>query len=379
MGLADLTYEPEKYHSGKDDNLQPLESLDLSKVSDFDELTKAMSLTSFSGRSLGEAVDILCEMVKDNNTFVIGTFAGAMTGAKMGLLICEMIDRGMLQAVVTTGALMSHGLVEGLGMHHFKYRANGVDDKDLLEKGYDRIYDTLELEKNLDEMELLLEPVLNSLNDETISSHELNYHVGKYLHENNPPERKSILKSAFLRSTPVYIPAFSDSVYGMNFSWHNHERKLNDRQAIVYDPFRDLDDLAHRIIKSKKKLGIFTIGGGVPRNWAQEIAPYIYQLYISYGLIKDSNKKNLSYNKEFKKKYIDECKPIRYQYGIRICPEPAHWGGLSGCTYSEGVSWGKFIPESEGGKYAEVYSDATVAWPLILKAAIQRLEKKYGK
>ena len=64
----------------------------------------------------------------------------------------------------------------------------------------------------------------------------------------------------------------------------------------------------------------------------------------------------------------------RYKYAVRICPEPEHWGGLSGCTYSEGVSWGKFVPESEGGRFAEVFADATIAWPLAVRAVIERLE-----
>ena len=64
---------------------------------------------------------------------------------------------------------------------------------------------------------------------------------------------------------------------------------------------------------------------------------------------------------------------VRYKYGVRICPEPVHWGGLSGCTYSEGVSWGKFMPKSDGGMWAEVLCDATVAWPIIVKAVMERL------
>ena len=67
--------------------------------------------------------------------------------------------------------------------------------------------------------------------------------------------------------------------------------------------------------------------------------------------------------------------PPRFTYGIRVCPEPVHWGGLSGCTYSEGVSWGKFIPEKEGGRFAEVFADATVAWPLLVRGVIERLQK----
>ena len=64
----------------------------------------------------------------------------------------------------------------------------------------------------------------------------------------------------------------------------------------------------------------------------------------------------------------------RFEYGIRICPEPVHWGGLSGCTYSEGVSWGKFLPPAKGGRFAEVYSDATLVWPLLMKAVFEELD-----
>ena len=67
------------------------------------------------------------------------------------------------------------------------------------------------------------------------------------------------------------------------------------------------------------------------------------------------------------------CTPPRYTYAVRICPEPAHWGGLSGCTYSEGVSWGKFVPRSEGGRFAEVYADATTVWPLLIKGVLEEL------
>jgi len=68
-----------------------------------------------------------------------------------------------------------------------------------------------------------------------------------------------------------------------------------------------------------------------------------------------------------------ELKAPRYNYGVRICPEPTHWGGLSGCTYSEGVSWGKFVPPDEGGRFAEVYADATTVWPLLTLGVLEEL------
>ena len=82
-----------------------------------------MSHTAFGGRRLGEAADVLEAMVRDPDCFRVVTVSGAMTIAKQGLLLCEMIDRGWVQAVVTTGALMTHGFSEGAGMLHFKHRS----------------------------------------------------------------------------------------------------------------------------------------------------------------------------------------------------------------------------------------------------------------
>ena len=77
----------------------------------------------------------------------------------------------------------------------------------------------------------------------------------------------------------------------------------------------------------------------------------------------------------FRSSRLGTDEPVRrYKYAVRICPEPEHWGGLSGCSYTEGVSWGKFVPESEGGRFAEVFADATIAWPLIFRAVIERLD-----
>ena len=120
-----------------------------------------------------------------------------------------------------------------------------------------------------------------------------------------------------------------------------------------YNPYLDLNSYA-RFALGARRLGIFTIGGGVPRNWAQEVGPYVDVMNHRLGI---------------------DLRPPRFQYAVRICPEPTHWGGLSGCTYSEGVSWGKFVPEAEGGRFAEVYADATTVWPLLIKGVLEELEK----
>ena len=346
------------------DGLEPLRSLDLNKVNSFDDLAKAMSHTAFGGRRLGEAVDVLYNMVTDPDCFVVGTFSGAMTPAKMGLLICDMIDLGMINAVVSTGALMTHGLVEGFGMTHFKYKLGQMPDEELRKRGYDRIYDTLELEKNLDDLEEIVNEAFYTLDPHEITcSHKITRAIGKHL--NKISKGRGILKSAYLKNVPVYIPAFTDSELGLDFGLFNRRQALDKKKLLNYDPFLDLEHFTEIIMK-QKTLGIFTIGGGVPRNWAQQVGPYIdlFTWRITYKSDPDFY---------FKQDGTSHGKS--YKYAVRICPEPVELGGLSGCTYSEGVSWGKFVPPHKGGETAEVMADATIAWPIILKAVMERLKK----
>jgi len=339
-----------KYRTGHDDGLAPLTPLDPSTTDSVDSLVRAMGDTAFGGRRLGEAADVLEAMVRDPNCFRVVTISGAMTIAKQGVLLCEMIDRGWVQAVVTTGALMTHGLSEGAGMLHFKHRPD-MSDEDLYARGYNRVYDTIELEKNLDDVERLLGGAIGDLPSDTVlSSRLICERLGRQLVQEGAG--RAILKSAVERDVPVYVPAFTDSELGLDVAIHNQLRSRNGQAPFTFDPFLDLDDFADRI-RAHETLGIFTIGGGVPRNWAQQVGPYLEILRSRIG--------------------TDE--PVRrYRYAVRICPEPEHWGGLSGCSYSEGVSWGKFVPESEGGRFAEVFADATIAWPLVVRAVIERFE-----
>jgi deoxyhypusine synthase len=339
----------QELHDGVSDCLQPTVPLDLSAVHSVQELLAAMGQTAFGGRLLGEAADVLYSMVTDPDCFVIGTFSGAMTVAKMGLVLCDMIEQNMIHAVVSTGALMAHGLVEASGRRHFKYDP-AMDDTTLYDHGYNRVYDTLELEQNLDDVADIFEQVLADISPaDPLCSYQINRRLGAYLAQQVP--ERGILKSAYARGVPVYVPAFTDSEIGLDFALCNRKRQLMGQARLSYDPFLDLEHYTE-LVQGKKKLGIFTIGGGVPRNWGQQIGPYLELIA-----------KRVGQNVELQ----------RFSYGIRICPEPAHWGGLSGCTYSEGVSWGKFVPPGEGGRFAEVLCDATIAWPLIVKAVQERL------
>ena len=342
---------------GFSDKLEPLSPLDLTKYRTVSELVSGMSKCSFGARSLGEAADVVQQMVEDRDCLKVLTLSGAMTPAKMGLVVCDMIDWGMTDVIISTGAIMAHGMVESTGRAHFKHRES-MSDVELYTKGYNRIYDTIELESSLDDMEVIFRKVMEiAEKKDSLSSFELNWLIGEYLAKNTGKDQRGILKSAYLRKVPVYVPSFTDSELGLDFGVYIRRTKLQKGVPVRFDAFADLEDYTDRVLRSKR-LGILTIGGGVPRNWAQQVGPYL-----------DIIQKRVGAGGGFK----------RFDYAVRICPEPVHWGGLSGCTYSEGVSWGKIRPESEGGRYVEVYSDATIAWPIIIKAVMERLEAKDWK
>lgn len=340
-----------KLHDPVADRLTPVFPLDLAKVHSVDSLVRQMANTAFTGRQLGEAADVLEAMARDKDCFVVMTLAGAMTVAKQGLVICDLIDAGIVNAIVSTGALMAHGLVEATGKSHYRYDAQ-MSDEELYKAGYNRVYDTLEPERNLDHVEAVMEQVLCRWDpSETMCSWKLNRAIGGHLVKHSPD--RGILKSAYEKNVPVFVPAFTDSELGLDLALSNRMRISAGKPRIQYDPFLDLEHFAETLLK-QKRLGIFTIGGGVPRNWAQQFGPFV----------------------ELRHRRTGENIPLkRYHYGLRICPEPVYWGGLSGSPYSEAVSWGKFVPPAEGGKFGEVFVDATVGLPIIVAAVLERLRK----
>ncbi|MEQ1353475.1 MAG: deoxyhypusine synthase family protein, partial [Candidatus Acidiferrum sp.] len=236
------------------------------------------------------------------------------------------------------------------GRSHFRYDEKKMNDIELFEAGYNRVYDSLEPETNLDHVETVMDHILDEWDaEEVVCSWKVHRRIGEYLHKTMPG--RGILKSAFEHNVPVFVPAFTDSELGIDFALHKMIRIKDKRPLLRFDPFEDFEKFANTMLATKR-MGIFTVGGGVPRNWTQQFGVYA-ELLARRGY------KNIPLK--------------RYSYGVRICPEPVHWGGLSGSTYTEAVSWGKFVPPEEGGRLAEVFDDATVALPLIVGAVLDRV------
>jgi deoxyhypusine synthase len=337
-------------HDPVKDKLRPIYPLDLAKCRTIDDLVRAMGDTAYTGRQVGDAADVLEAMARDKDCFVVMTLSGALTVGKMGLIFCDLIESGVVKAIVSTGALMAHGLVEATGRSHFRYDPSKMDDQQLFQAGYNRVYDSLEPEINLDYVEEVVDAIFDKWDaSEVVCSWKVHRRIGEYLRKK--ASGRGILKSAFEHKVPVFVPAFSDSELGIDFALHKLARQRDKRPLLRFDPFEDFEKFADTMLATKK-MGLFTVGGGVPRNWSQQFG--VYGELLARRGYKDIPLK-------------------RYAYGVRICPEPAHWGGLSGSTYTEAVSWGKFVPAEEGGRLAEVFDDATVALPLIVGAVLQRI------
>ncbi len=338
----------ETLHNGFEHAFRALEQIDLEKISTFSDLAQQMARTAFGGRSVGRAVEVLTAMFSDPDCLVLVTLSGAITVAKQGRIIADLAAHDCIGAIVSTGAIVCHGIAEELGNTHFEYDPRW-DDEALYAAGYDRVYDTLELERSMDQVEELVFDTLSRRESRTaISSSELCRLLGEELLKRGG--YRGFIGEAYQRQIPIFIPAFTDSELGLDVAIYN--ARVGRGSALACNPLLDLEAYTDLVAKTKH-IGILTIGGGVPRNWAQQVGPYVDALQ--------------------RRGLWDVGNSVRFQYGVRICPEPVHWGGLSGCTYSEGVSWGKFASPQEGGQFAEVLCDATVVFPLLVLAVFERL------
>ncbi len=352
-----------KHQLSHGEGLVPLEPMVLGEIRDFDEMLARMARGSFQGRMLGRAAEVLELMLTEEGNLVVLTISGAMTVGQMGPVFAALIRTGLVHAVVGTGALLTHDVVETMGFPHFE--APPWTDEEAQAAGVCRVFDSAELETSMDAFGQFVddhwEALLPALSDGVPrGSADFCRRVGELLLAHHPG-RTGIMAACAERGVPLYIPAFTDSEMALNLQFRmvrrhgSHGSPLAGAPVVPYDGFVDLLDYTRRV--EAHRTGhhcILTVGGGVPRNWAQQVAPALDIMRMN-GL--------------------DVHVPV-FSRAVRICPDPPHWGHLSGCTYAEGVSWAKFASEAEGGRYAEVLADATLVLPLLVKGVLERLRKQ---
>ena len=296
---------------------------------------------AFNAARLGEACRLFTEkmLLPENDTTIGITVAGALTPAGLGGCLVELMSRGLVDFVISTGANLYHDLHSALNFT--LYRGSPfVNDVELYEEGIIRIYDVLfPAQVLLDTDTYVREFLVRSGLNGPVSSSELHYRLGRDLIEHHPGcEEYSVVAAAAAAGVPIYTSSPGDSSIGMNVAFHE---LMNDSQLMV-DPNRDVNEIC-AIILAGKKNGCVILGGGSPKNFYLQGQPTLWEVY---GIPKGGN-----------------------DFFIQITTDQVVWGGLSGATPSEAVSWGKVNPGVLSDTVV-AYCDSTIAFPLFCEYAV---------
>ena len=289
------------------------------------DLVNDMGCMGFQGGQLGASLHVWERMLDEDVTIFLG-LAGAMVPAGLGEFIAYLLRERLVDCLVSTGANLFHDLCEGLGIVHYHGNAC-ADDAYLNECKIDRIYDVFVSEIELHKADNYISDFVKGLSRERrYSSRELMYMVGKDLPDT------TILGAAHKANVPIFVPALGDSSWGIGMVMAYREG-----QKVMVDQIRDVDEITQMVERSSKT-GVIYIGGGVPKNFIQQ-TEVIAELIGNYS--------------------------GGHSYAIQYTTDAPHWGGLSGCTFEEAVSWGKVAKEASK---VQVFSDATITVPVIVQA-----------
>lgn len=312
---------------------EPVEQLDLNSF-DPEPLIKAMGKMSFTARDLSRAAQIYDLMLRDRDCAVILCLAGSLVSAGLRKTLVTLVENDMVDAVVSTGAnIVDQDFFEGLGFRHYvapeKYRSGLFDDQ-LRELMIDRIYDTFIDEEQLRVCDHTVREVADALDPRAYSSREFLIELGRYLKDSDS-EVPTLTRSAYEKGVPIFCPAFSDSSAGLGIVAHIDSRK--GKACVGFDSAKDFWELT-QVKVHNPTTGLLIVGGGVPKNFAQDIV-------VAADI-------------------LGHDAPM-HKYAVQITVADVRDGALSGSTLKEASSWGKVATTHE----QMVFSEATVALPLI--------------
>ncbi len=308
--------------------MKKVNQIDLNNINSIDELVKQYYEAGvFGAGKVGKAVEILYEAKQNNSTFLVG-LAGAMVPGGLRKVISQAIRDGYIHSLTTTGANITHDLIEAFGGMHIK-DVEYKSDLELYEKGIDRVYDAFVAAGSFgtfeDNIRILLQQLMKERTEPVIlSPSELIHYFGSKISD---PD--SIVKAAYDMNIPIFVPAISDSVLGMQIWMFAQFNKL------IIDATLDVGKIQD-VYHEREKTCALTLGGGVPKNFTLQAA-----LIASH----------------------------HYNYAVQITMDRVETGGLSGATLQEAISWGKIEPD---GKFVTVTGDVTIILPLILSALRER-------
>lgn len=289
------------------------------------DLIRDMGKMGFQGGQLGTSLQVWERMLDAEATIFLG-LAGAMVPAGLGEFIAYLLRERMVDCLVSTGANLFHDLCEGLGIIHYQGSAC-ADDAYLNKCKIDRIYDVFVSEVELHKVDLHISSFVKRLStDRRYSSRELMYMLGEGLPET------TILGAAHKANVPIFVPALGDSSIGIGMVIAYREG-----HKVMVDQIKDVDEIT-QIVEKSNQTGVVYIGGGVPKNFIQQTEVIAELIGVYSG---------------------------GHSYAIQYTTDVPHWGGLSGCTFEEAISWGKVKREASK---VQVFSDATITVPFVVQA-----------
>ncbi len=295
-------------------------------------LVDGMSKMAFQARNTARAAQIYEMMLREEDCGVILCLAGSLVSAGLKQIFVELIEADMVDAVVSTGAnVVDQDFFEGLGFNHYM-GTPFVDDEKLREQSIDRIYDTYIDEDELRICDDTTKQIMDGLEPRPHSSREVVREMGRYLDEKGAKSDSFVL-SAYRKSVPIFCPAFSDCSAGFGMVMHQHERNLAGKPSMSHDSAKDFLELT-KLKLACKETGLLMIGGGVPKNFAQDIVVAADLLGENVGM---------------------------HKYAVQITVADERDGALSGSTLKEACSWGKVSMTHE----QMVFGEATVVFPLV--------------
>jgi deoxyhypusine synthase len=344
--MAELNTTPLKANQNADKSKyfdKTIEHIDVTKNPGIVGVVDGMRHMAFSARDLARAADIYDRMLKDNQCGVILTLAGSLISAGLKKVFVDMTRNNMVDAIVSTGAnIVDQDFFEALGFKHYVAAdelKTGLFDGDLREHAIDRIYDTLISEDDLRVCDEVTGKIFGSLEPRPYSSRELLREFGAYLENNGGPKcPDSIIYEAYKRDIPIFCPAFSDCSAG--FGLVAIQAASNGGPVLSWDGGKDFYELTQLKIKNKET-GLFMIGGGVPKNFTQDIVVAA--------------------------EVLGHDAPM-HKYAIQVTVADVRDGALSSSTLKEASSWGKVDTVFE----QMVFSEATLAVPLIVGYAYHK-------
>jgi deoxyhypusine synthase len=319
------------------------------------QLLAEMSRTAYQGRKLGEAVDVWENMVKEKSLTIVMGYSGSLSTAGQWTIINWLIENRFIDVLVSTGANVSEDIVDAMGLGYWQ-GSHMVDDEALLKADINRYYDVFGKETDYRKMEeLVTEFVMTLKTDFPYSSAEFFNLLGKFLSEKKIP---AISATAYESEVPIFSPAMVDSAYGETFLMAK-----NQGHRVILDSVKEFDQFVSIGTKTKD-VGVIYIGGGVPKDLTQLIAISVSPQTNDQGVPGRDG-----HLREGLQEYY-----YPHKYAIQITADAPQWGGLSGCTLEEAISWGKI--NSQTGTRAVCYCDATIALPLIAHALNERVKTK---